>query len=64
MDLSPKAILKIAKDNGWELVRINGSHHIFRHQETGHTVPIPIRGNRDLKLGTFRAIVKILQNPG
>lgn len=61
MDLSPKAILQIAKDNGWVLRRINGSHHLFKHPETGKAVPIPIHGNKDLKLGTFKAIQKLLE---
>ncbi len=29
MDLSPKRICQILKDNGWELDRIKGSHHIY-----------------------------------
>jgi len=56
MDLSPKRIRQILKDNGWELDRIKGSHHIYvRRQES---VPVPIHGNQDLKKGTFLAILK------
>jgi predicted RNA binding protein YcfA (HicA-like mRNA interferase family) len=56
MDLSPKRILKILKENGWELDRIKGSHHIFVKEN--ESVPIPIHGNHDLKKGTFFAILK------
>lgn len=61
MDLSPKALLQIAKDYGWVFRRISGSHHIYKNPKTGVSVPIPIHGNKDLKLGTFKAIEKILK---
>jgi predicted RNA binding protein YcfA (HicA-like mRNA interferase family) len=47
MDLSAKALLLIAKERGWVLRRISGSHHIYKHTETGLSVPIPIHGNKD-----------------
>ncbi len=47
MDLSPKRILKIPKENGWELHIIKGSHHIFVKEN--ESVPVPIHGNHDLK---------------
>ena len=56
MDISPKRILKILKENGWELDRIKGSHHIF--VKGNESVPVPIHGNQDLKKGTFFAILK------
>jgi predicted RNA binding protein YcfA (HicA-like mRNA interferase family) len=61
MDLSPKALLQIAQDYGWVFRRISGSHHIYKNPKTGVSVPIPIHGNKDLKLGTFKAIEKILK---
>ena len=56
MDLSPKRILKILKENGWDLDRIKNSHHIF--VKDNESVPVPIHGNQDLKKGTFFAILK------
>jgi predicted RNA binding protein YcfA (HicA-like mRNA interferase family) len=50
MDLSPKRILKILKENGWILDRIKGSE----------SVPVPIHGNQDLKKGTYFAILKAI----
>ena len=58
MDLSPKRILKILKENGWDLDRIKGSHHIFIKGNESVPVPVPIHGNQDLKKGTFFAILK------
>ena len=56
MDLSPKRTLKILKENGWDLDRIKGSHHIFT--KDNESVHVPILGNQDLKRGTFFAILK------
>ena len=53
---SPKRILKILKENGWDLERIKGSHHIFT--KYNESVPVPILENQDLKRGTFFAILK------
>ena len=59
MDLSPKSLFKILKENGWELDRIRGSHHIFIKIETRQTLPVPVHGNKDLKLGTYKGILKM-----
>jgi predicted RNA binding protein YcfA (HicA-like mRNA interferase family) len=58
MDLSPKRILRILKENGWALDRIKGSHHIF--VKGSESVPVPIHGSQDLKKGTFFAILKAI----
>lgn len=60
MNLSPKVLVDLAKENGWVLRRISGSHHIYKNVKTGISVSIPIHGNKDLKLGTFRAIEKTI----
>jgi predicted RNA binding protein YcfA (HicA-like mRNA interferase family) len=59
MDLSPKSLIKLLKQHGWELDRIKGSHHIFCNTETKQTLPVPIHGSKDLKLGTYMAILKM-----
>jgi len=39
--------MKILKENGWRLDRINGSHHVF--VKLGHrTVSVPLHGNKDI----------------
>ncbi|MCL2410060.1 MAG: type II toxin-antitoxin system HicA family toxin [Treponema sp.] len=39
--------MKILKDNGWELVRVSGSHHVFDKSEC-RPVTVPFHGNQDL----------------
>ena len=51
MDLSPKRILSILKENGWELDRIKGSHHIFI--KGNESVPVPISWKPRPKKGYF-----------
>lgn len=43
---------------GWVLKRVKGSHHIFEKDGLETTLSIPIHGNKDLKIGTLKAILK------
>ena len=45
--ITAKEIMKILIANGWELDRINGSHHIF--VKAGYrSIPVSVHGNKDL----------------
>ena len=56
--VSGKRMCRVLEKNGWNLIRIKGSHHAY--QKSGHaaTVVIPVHGNKDLKAGTQRAIMR------
>ena len=56
--VSGKRLAKLAEANGWELRRINGSHHIYGKAAEEEIVTIPIHGNKDLRPGTQRSIMK------
>ncbi|MCA9840101.1 MAG: type II toxin-antitoxin system HicA family toxin, partial [Trueperaceae bacterium] len=44
---------------GFYVERIKGSHHILVHQNDERlTVIVPVHGNKDLKTGTLRSIIK------
>jgi predicted RNA binding protein YcfA (HicA-like mRNA interferase family) len=43
--------------NGWILVRIRGSHHVFRHPTAGATIVLP-HPKKDLGIGLTRAIYR------
>ena len=58
MDLSPQSLIKILKERGYELDRVRGSHHLYVNKQRKHSVSVPIHGNKDLKLGTYKAILK------
>ncbi len=38
--------------------RAKGSHQLFYNPSSNKTVVVPVHGNRDLKKGTFLAILK------
>jgi predicted RNA binding protein YcfA (HicA-like mRNA interferase family) len=50
---------RILEKNGWVLRRIRGSHHIYgRDDDPEARVVVPVQGNRNLKLGLQRRIMK------
>ena len=48
MPMSPKEMLKLLKENGFETVSQNGSHVKLNNRETGKTVIVPYY-SKDLK---------------
>jgi len=38
---------------GWSLARIRGSHHIYDRPGAPRPIPVPVHGNRTLKVGTL-----------
>lgn len=55
--MDSRALIKELKRDGWELARINGSHHHFRHPTKPGTVTVP-HPKKDLKTGLVRGIRK------
>lgn len=44
---------------GFVVERIAGSHHVLVHpDDLSRTVTVPVHGNRDLKPGTLRSIIR------
>ena len=56
MERSSRAIVKRLLAEGFELVKISGSHHKFRKGPITVIVPHP---KKDLPVGTARAIAKL-----
>lgn len=55
--MKPKELLKILKDDGWEIKNQKGSHIQLVHNLKGGKVTVP-NHNKDLKLGTLKSIIK------
>lgn len=53
--MKDKDLLKLLLKNGWELKRIQGSHHIL--QKDGKTEVVPIH-NKDVPTGLLNKILK------
>lgn len=58
MNLSPKYLIKLLEANGFLYKRSKGSHQLFYNPETNATVVVPVHSGKDLKKGTFMAILK------
>ena len=58
--ITGKRMAKLAEGKGWTLARINGSHHIYTKEGRLERVVIPIHGNKSLKIGLQRSLMKII----
>ena len=58
MNLSPKYLIKFLEDNGFVFKRAKGSHQLYHNPDSNKTVIIPVHGGKDLKKGTFLAVIK------
>ena len=55
MEKSSRKIIKRLENEGFELVKVTGSHHKFKKDDKTVTVPHP---KKDLPIGTVRNIYK------
>ena len=51
--------MRLLKHRGWQLARINGSHHIFTKPGHRERIVVPIHANHPLKLGLLKHQMKI-----
>ncbi|MCF0058068.1 type II toxin-antitoxin system HicA family toxin [Dyadobacter sp. CY356] len=58
MNLSPKYLIRLLEYNGFIFKRSKGSHQVFYNEHSNKTVIVPFHGGKDLKKGTFLAIIK------
>lgn len=56
---SGRDFARLVERHGWTLLRINGSHHIYGRPGSVVRLSIPIHGNRSLKAGLLRHLVKL-----
>lgn len=54
--LTGKEMIKLLKENGFELDRIEGSHHIMIKENL--IASVPAHGSKTLKIGTQNSILK------
>lgn len=57
MPMTPKEMIRLLEQNGFEFVRSNGSHRLFRNPHTGKTALVPYHA-KDLKKGLEQKILK------
>ena len=59
--ISGKRLCKIIEQKGWVLQRVTGSHHIYENLERNKIISIPVHRNKDLKIGTLKALMKMAE---
>ena len=57
--ISGKKFAKLLERNGWMLLRVNGSHHIFGKSGNPQRISVPIHGNQTLKTGLLKHFLKV-----
>ena len=55
---SGKALARLVERHGWALLRVHGSHHIYGKEGSVVRLSIPIHGNKPLKTGLLRHLLK------
>jgi predicted RNA binding protein YcfA (HicA-like mRNA interferase family) len=56
--MSGKELAKLLESNGWILLRVQGSHHIYGKSGVASRISVPIHGNKDIKIGLLRNLLK------
>jgi predicted RNA binding protein YcfA (HicA-like mRNA interferase family) len=56
--VSGKELARVVEREGWTLLRINGSHHIYGKTGSIVRLSIPIHANKPLKIGLLRSLLK------
>ena len=59
--VSGKELAQAVQRRGWTLARVHGSHHIFIMPGRKERIVIPVHGNRPLKTGLLRSLMKIAE---
>jgi len=57
--ISGKRLCQLLEGKGWELKRVNGSHHIYAKAGTTARISVPVHGNKPLKLGLQKHLMKV-----
>jgi len=57
--ISGKRLNRLLEEKGWELKRINGSHHIYAKSGVTARISVPVHGNKPLKIGLQKHLMKV-----
>jgi predicted RNA binding protein YcfA (HicA-like mRNA interferase family) len=59
--ISGRELCKLLETEGWQLKAVHGSHHVYMKSGRKERISVPVHGNKDLKLGMLKAIIKIAE---
>jgi predicted RNA binding protein YcfA (HicA-like mRNA interferase family) len=61
--ITGREFVRMIERRGWQLLRINGSHHIYGRLGSVVRLSVPIHGNRPLKTGLLGHLAKLAEIP-
>ena len=61
--ISGKELARLVERHAWELLRVHGSHHIYGKSGSVVRLSIPIHGNKPLKTGLLKHLLKMANLP-
>lgn len=56
--VSGREFAKALERQGWQLLRVQGSHHIYGKAGSVIRISVPIHGNQTLKIGLLKHLMK------
>jgi predicted RNA binding protein YcfA (HicA-like mRNA interferase family) len=59
--VSGRELARLVERHGWRLLRVAGSHHIYGKPASVVRLSIPIHGNKTLKTGLLRHLLKMAE---
>jgi len=54
--MTGRDLIRLLKEKGWQLDRVEGSHHILKRGDK--TLSVPVHGSKDLGKGLLNALMK------
>jgi predicted RNA binding protein YcfA (HicA-like mRNA interferase family) len=57
--VSGKKLARALERNGWSLLRISGSHHIYGKAGSIVRISVPVHGDQLLKIGLLHHLLKM-----
>jgi predicted RNA binding protein YcfA (HicA-like mRNA interferase family) len=61
--ISGKELARLVERHAWQLLRVHGSHHIYGKSGSVVRLSIPIHGNKPLKTGLLKHLLKMANIP-
>ncbi|RKZ28583.1 addiction module toxin, HicA family [bacterium] len=56
--MTGKELVRLLEKNGWEVIRIESSHHIMKKPGEKATLSIPVHTGKDIKPGLLNYFLK------
>lgn len=56
-----RELIKALERHGWQLLRIQGSHHIYGKAGTAVRLSVPVHGNKALKVGLLKHLLSLAE---